>query len=567
MSNAKHDLEQKPKGTKPRPIDPLSLNPRPGQFVSQVRADSPDFQATRAAMLDLSATLHTRLTQATAQGKPAAIALHLSRNQLLARDRIDLLLDHGSPFLELMPLAGWGQDDMTLGGSVVVGIGLVEGIPCLISASVPTMAGGANNEVTVLKSLRAQEIALANRLPLINLVQSAGANLTQQSKVFHRGGASFKNLAQLSKAGIPSVAVVFGNATAGGAYVPGMSDYSIFVKGNAKVFLGGPPLVYAATGERTSDEDLGGAEMHASVSGVADALAVDEQSAIAMAREFMRHVSYSWSPTSSLPVHVRAALPAAVPPSPPLYPIDEVLGVVSPNARIPFDMREVIVRVVDGSDFAEFKPLYGPNLVAGWAKIHGVPCGVLGNNNCIFPAEARKAAQFIQLCNFKGTPLVFFHNITGFFVGKQVEQDGIIKAGSLFINAVANRQVPAISILVGASYGAGNYAMCGRAYDPNFMFSWPNSKCSVMGPEQLVTVMDIVARQSGKPINEEKLAMQKSMLGAMVEDESDCYFTSSRMLDDGIIDPRDTRTVLGMTLNLVNPLVRKDRDLVGVSRL
>ncbi|KAI9188714.1 hypothetical protein H9P43_000135 [Blastocladiella emersonii ATCC 22665] len=545
-------------------------------FETAVSTESDQYKANRAEMSGLVATLHERLRLATEQGRPKDVKRHLDRGQLLARDRyfdIDLVLDEGSPCLELMPLAGWGQDDMSLGGSAIVVLGFVEGIECLVSASVPTIAGGSNNEVTVLKSLRAQEIARECRLPFVNLVQSAGANLTQQAKVFHRGGATFRNMAQLAKAGIPSVTVVFGNATAGGAYVPGMSDYTVMVQRRAKVFLGGPPLVFAATGEVTDDEALGGADMHARVSGVADGLAADEHTALAMTRDYMRHLSYAWSriPAGTLG---RAAIPQHpvwTAPRPPRFPPDELLGVVSANPRIPFDAREVIARLVDASEFAEFKPLYGPNLVAAWAVVHGVPVGILANNNVIFPAEARKATQFIQLCNAKGTPLVFLHNITGFMVGRTAEEDGIIKAGSQFINAVANRQVPAISVLVGASYGAGNYAMCGRSYAPNFLFSWPNSKCSVMGPEQLGNVMEIVARQAAQTgrrvVNEDKLAMQKAALTAMVDDESDCYFTSSRVLDDGIIDPRDTRTVLGIALNVLRPLVKVDRDLVGVSRM
>ncbi|KAI9139641.1 ClpP/crotonase-like domain-containing protein [Paraphysoderma sedebokerense] len=408
---------------------------------------------------------------------------------------------------------------MTLGGSLITGIGLIHGIECMVTASVPTLFGGANNEVTVLKSLRAQEIAMQNNLPTVNLVQTAGANLSQQSKVFHAGGATFRNLARISKKGVPNMSVVFGSSTAGGAYLPGMSDYTIFVRNQARVFLGGPPLVFAATGEKTTDEALGGADMHSKVSGVND-----------------------------------------------------LLGIVSANIRVPFDAREVIARLVDGSRFSDFKPLYGPNLITGWATIHGHPVGILANNNVIFVKEANKATQFINLCNMRNTPLLFLNNITGFMVGKKYEEDGIIKAGARFINAVANSGVPAISLMMGASYGAGNYAMCGRAYNPRFLFSWPNSKCSVMGPEQLTNVMEIIAREaaqkSGRKINEEQLSMRKAMLGSLVEEESSCYFTSSRLLDDGIIDPRETRDVLAICLSVVyGEKVDGKTMLGGVSRM
>ncbi|KAJ3355605.1 Acetyl-coenzyme A carboxylase carboxyl transferase subunit beta 2 [Allomyces javanicus] len=534
-------------------------------FQSTISPTSSEYLANHEAMSALVADLHAHLNSAASPGPDRHVATHLSRGQLLARDRVSLVLDDDSPMLELMPLAGLNQDDMTLGGSVIIALGLVEGTPCLVSAAVPTLAGGASNEVTVLKSLRAQEIARANRLPFVSLVQTAGANLTQQAKVFHRGGETFRNMARLSKMGVPSVAVVFGSSTAGGAYVPGMADYSVMVQRQAKVFLGGPPLVYAATGEVTDDETLGGADMHARVSGVADALAVDELAALRIAREFVRHWGYAQRAGEVVPRGL------AGPDRPPLYPAEELLGVISPNPRIPFDAREVLARIVDASEWVDFKPLYGSNLITVFASIHGIPVGIIANNNCLFPAEANKATQFIRLCEMKGVPIVFLHNITGFMVGKSFEEQGIIKAGAQFINAVANAQVPLVSVLIGASYGAGNYAMAGRAYEPRFLFSYPNSKCSVMGADQLVNVMDIVARQSAerskKPVNEDRLAAQKAMLHAMVEDESSCWFTTSRVLDDGVIDPRDTRDALGMVLHVVYPTVPAERQLVGVSRM
>ncbi|KAH8550086.1 ClpP/crotonase-like domain-containing protein [Umbelopsis sp. PMI_123] len=463
------------------------------------------------------AELQERLQEATAEGKEKHIKLHKKRGQLLARERINLLLDEDSPFLELCQLAGYGQEDMTLGGSVVGGIGLVCGIECMVVASVPTLAGGSMNEASVLKGSRIAQIVHENGLPVINLTQSGGANLEQQFKVFHRGGGGFRNQAILSKSGIPSCCVVFGSSTAGGAYTPGMTDCVIMVKKQAQVFLGGPPLVQMATGEVTDAESLGGADMHSRISGV------------------------------------------------------KILGVASANIRVPYDAMEVIARIVDGSRFAVFKPLYGVNLITGWAFIHGIPVGIIANNNVLFTAESNKATQFIQLCNLKNTPIVFLQNITGFMVGKRYEEDGIIKAGARFINAVSNSTVPAITIMMGASYGAGNYAMCGRSYNPRFLFSWPNSKCSVMGPEQLTGVLDIVMRQAAKragiEIDEEVAATRKEMFQSLVESESDVYYTSARMLDDGIIDPRDTRTVLGFCLSVVYNKEVKGGNLYGVSRM
>ncbi|KAK3829587.1 MAG: ClpP/crotonase-like domain-containing protein, partial [Linnemannia elongata] len=453
-----------------------------------------------------------------------------------ARDRIELLLDDDSPFMELCPLAGYGQEDMTVGGSQVAGIGLICGVECMITANIPTLAGGAWNASTMARGSRISEIAWINRLPHIQLVQSAGANLAQQSRVFHPGGAGFRHLAERSKAGLPSAAVVFGNSTAGGAYIPGMSDYVVMVKGKAQVFLGGPPLVKMATGEITDAESLGGADMHSRKSGVADQLAMDEG-------QFDQ----------------------------PQYDPDEILGIVSANIRIPFDTVEVIIRLVDGSRFTQFKPLYGPNLICGWATIHGIPVGILANNNVLFSPEANKATQFIQLCNMRNTPILYLHNITGFMVGKKYEEEGIIKAGSRFINAVSNSQVPCITIVMGASYGAGNYAMAGRAYNPRFLFSWPNSKCSVMGAEQLTGVLDIVmrdsAKKSGKVIDEEMAKASMEMFQAMVESESDVYWTSSRCIDDGVIDPRETRTILGFCLSVCYNTEIKGGNLYGVSRM
>jgi len=451
-----------------------------------------------------------------------------------------------------------------VGASLVGGIGLVCGVECMIIANVYTIKGGSMNEATVLKSARLAEIAAENRLPTISLIQSAGADLSQQEKVFHRGGAAFRELARRSKKGIPTIAVVFGSSTAGGAYMPGMSDYSIMVKGEAKVFLGGPPLVKMATGEIVDDETLGGAEMHAKVSGVADFLAKSEYDALRKAREIVSTLNYQ----KHMPLPVANISGEGRPPK--LDP-EQLLGIVSPDLRVPYDSREIIARMVDDSHFVEFKPLYGTTLVTCWAEIMGVPVGIIANNGVLFSEAAQKGTQFIQLCNQRNVAIIFLQNITGFMVGSQYEQEGIIKYGSQLINAVSNSEVPAITILVGASYGAGNYGMCGRAYEPRFLFSWPNSRCSVMGGDQLAGVLDIVlrasARKSGRQVNEEQAEGQKAMLKQMVDRTSDVYYTSSHCLDDGVIDPRDTRNVLGLCLSLIYSQPLKGGNLFGISRM
>ncbi|CAG8611234.1 2589_t:CDS:10 [Paraglomus brasilianum] len=532
---------------------------------TKVQRDSA-YSKNYAEMLDLVNELNERLRLAAEQGEQRNIERHLKRGQLLARDRVELLLDEDSPFLELCPLAGWGRDRMTLGGSVVAGIGLVCGVECMITANVPTMYGGSSNEVSVSKAARMNAIVWENRLPLVQLIQTGGARLDQQSQVYHPGGAQFRHLAERSKAGLPTCSVVFGSSTAGGAYSPGMSDYVIMVKNQAQVFLGGPPLVKMATGEVTDAESLGGADMHCRISGmcVSDQLAQDEYDAIRKAREFVANLN--WSKQGKLPSrHLSPIIEE------PLYDIDELLGIVPANLRILFDANEVIARLVDGSRFTAFKPLYGPNLVTGWAYIHGIPVGILANNNVLFTQEANKATQFIQLCNMKNTPLLFLHNITGFMVGKKYEEEGIIKAGARFINAVSNSQVPAISIVMGASYGAGNYAMCGRAYNPRFNVDGYQNKCSVMGPEQLSGVMDFIMREAAsrakRAIDEEAAEARKNMIRAVVEEESDVYWTSSRVLDDGVIDPRMTRTIVGFCLSVIYNSDVKGGNLYGVSRM
>ncbi|KAI3649502.1 hypothetical protein MP228_005134 [Amoeboaphelidium protococcarum] len=489
------------------------------------------------------------------------------RHQLLARDRVELVLDEGSPFLELLALAGHGQDGIPTGASVIAGIGLVNGVECMISANVATMAGGAINEAAVMKTARLHQICVENRLPSINLTQSAGANLSQQFRVFHAGGASFRHMAERSKMGLPTATVCFGSSTAGGAYTVGMADYTVLVKDKAKVFLAGPPLVKMATNEVVDDESLGGADMHSRKSGVSDHLAMDEYDAIKKVREFIKY--FNWQKLTPLPQqHLFHQY------SEPVYSPDEIPSILPASIKTPFNAMEVIARIVDGSRFSDFKPLYGPNLITGWAHIHGFPVGIISNNNPIFPEDANKAVQFIQLCNMKNVPIIYLQNITGFMVGRKYEEAGIIKAGSRFINAVSNSKVPTITIMMAASFGAGNYAMNGRAYNPRFLFSWPQSKCSVMGSDQLVGVMDQIMKDGlqkrGKKLSpemEQQAEMRKEMFRQLVESESDVYYTSSRCLDDGVIDPRDTRTVIALCLSVCYGNKVLGGNIYGISRM
>ncbi len=510
---------------------------------SALDPSSPAYAEAAEAMAAKLAELDAEHAKALAGGGAKYVDRHHRRGKLTARERIELLLDPDSPFLELSPLAAYGTN-YQVGASVVTGIGVVEGVECLINAHDPTVKGGTSNPWTLRKGFRANQIALENRLPVISLVESGGADLTVQKDIFIPGGQLFRDLTQLSAAGIPTIALVFGSSTAGGAYVPGMSDHVVMIKERSKVFLAGPPLVKMATGEESDDESLGGAEMHSRTSGLADYLAVDEPDAIRIGRRIVARLN--WQKRG----------PTAQPSTVPLFDENELIGIVPPDLRIPFDPREVIARIVDGSDFDEFKAMYGSSLVTGWARLHGYPLGILANaRGVLFSEESQKATQFIQLANRLNTPLLFLHNTTGYMVGKSYEERGMIKHGSMMINAVSNSTVPHISLLIGASYGAGHYGMCGRAYDPRFLFAWPSARSSVMGGAQLAGVLSIVNRAAaearGQDYDDAADAAMRAAVAGQIEAESLPMVLSGMLYDDGVIDPRDTRTVLGICLSAI----------------
>lgn len=526
--------------------------------------------ANRTAMLEKLAELEAEHAKAVAGGGPKYVDRHHERGKLMPRERIELLVDEGSAFLELSPLAGWGSD-FTVGASVVTGIGVVEGVECMITANDPSVKGGASNPWTVKKIFRASQIAEENGLPTIALVESGGADLPSQKEIFIPGGKLFRDITRSSAAKRPTVAIVFGNSTAGGAYVPGMSDYTVMVKQQAKVFLGGPPLVKMATGEESDDESLGGAEMHARTSGLADYLAEDERDAIRIGRRIVARLN--WRKGSRPPV-VEPVTTYAEPDEDP----EDLLDLIPTDLKEPFDPREVIVRLCDGVGptngqvFDEFKPLYGPSLVTGWAQLHGRPIGILANaQGVLFSEEAQKATQFVQLANQTDTPLLFLHNTTGYMVGKEYEQAGIIKHGAMMINAISNSTVPHLSVIMGASYGAGNYGMNGRAYDPRFLFAWPSAKAAVMGPAQLAGVLSIVARAAaegrGQDYDEEADKGMRELVEQSVEEQSLPFFLSGMLYDDGVIDPRDTRTILGICLSVIENEPYAGTDRFGVFRM
>jgi len=514
----------------------------------------------REAQLAAVAALEEQFALARAGGGVKYSERHHLRGRLLARERIELLLDRDASFLELSTLAAWGTE-FTVGASIVTGVGVVAGVECVIIAHDPTVRGGTMNPYTLRKNLRALEIARTNRLPVLNLVESGGADLPTQSELFVPAGRIFHDLTELSAEGIPTIALVFGNATAGGAYVPGMCDHAVLVDGQAKVFLGGPPLVKMATGEDADDEELGGARMHSRVSGLADHFALDELDCIRIGRQIVSELNWR----KSGPGPTRTA-------EPPLFDPDELLGIVSADFRVPFDPREVLARVVDGSRFGEYKADYGTSLVTGWASVHGFPVGVLANaRGVLFSQEAEKAAEFILLANQTDTPLIFLQNTTGYMVGKAYEQGGIIKDGAKMINAVTNSTVPHITVNMGASFGAGNYGMSGRSYDPRFIFAWPNAKLAVMGAQQLAGVLSIVGRQSalaaGREFDLEADDERRRTIEEQITRESHAFFVSGRVYDDGVIDPRETRTVLGVALSAVHSGRVAGRRGFGVFRM
>ncbi len=526
---------------------------------SRVDRRSEIFAANRAANLASLEKLGQALAKSREGGGEKYNTRHVEGGKHLPRERIERLVDRDAHFLEIAPLAGLHISGHAPGASVVGGIGVVSGVECMVTASEATVKGGAINEYGVIKSGRLSDIADQNGLPSVSLIESAGADLPNQSRIFVPGGRGFRDLTRRSEARTPTVCLVFGSSTAGGAYIPGMSDYVVMVKKQAQVYLGGPPLVKMATGEETTHEELGGAEMHSRVSGVSDYLAEDEDDAIRLGREIVAHLRWR-----------KAGPPPAREVEPPRYDAEDLLGIASADVRIPFDAREVIARLVDGSRWSEFKPLYGPELVCGWASIHGHPVGILANNGILFTSCANKGAQFIQLCNQSDVPLLYLQNIVGFMVGRRYEEEGIIKAGAKMINAVSNSTVPSITIMMGASYGAGNYAMAGRAYKPNFLFTWPNHRVAVMGSKQLAGVLDIIQREAaakkGEAVDEQKLGIMKQMVEGQVESESDPFFATARVWDDGIIDPRDTRDVVGICLSACHTKAVEGTTRWGVFR-
>ncbi|MFQ5400194.1 MAG: acyl-CoA carboxylase subunit beta [Anaerolineae bacterium] len=515
---------------------------------SQLNTRSDEYQTNRQAMQALVDELNERQAWARAGGGEKGVKKFRQRGKLLPRERLERLLDANTPFLELSPLAAYGMyNDESPCASQITGVGVVSGVECMIFVNDATVKGGAVYPMTLQKTLRAQTIARENRLPCLSLVESAGANLLYQDEVFILGGRIFGNQARMSALGVPQIALVFGSSTAGGAYIPGMSDYVVMVRGKATAYLGGPPLVKMATGEEVDDETLGGAEMHARASGLCDYLAKDDGDAIRYGRLILSHLH---RPKPDICLRRRQE------PEAPRYDPEELLGVIPADPRHPFDVREIIARIVDGSRFLEFKPEYGPTLVCGHAHINGWPVGVLGNNGILFSDSANKAAQFIQLCNQSRTPLVYLQNITGFMVGAKYEREGIIKHGSKMINAVATATVPQFTVIVGGSYGAGNYAMCGRAYDPRFLWTWPNSKIAVMGGEQAAGVLGIVqeaqARRRGVEPDRQKIEAMAARTRQKFERESSPYYATARLWDDGIIDPRHTRRVLSIGLSVTH---------------
>ena len=514
-----------------------------GILESHVDRSSPDFQENTRYFQQILSQLSDRIQQVQMGGGEEAIARHRKRNKLLARERVQLLCDPDTPFLELSPLAAWDmyENDAPSAG-IVTGIGVVEGQECMIVANDATVKGGTYYPMTVKKHLRAQEIAEQNHLPCIYLVDSGGAFLPLQADVFpdrEHFGRIFYNQARMSSQRIPQIAAVMGSCTAGGAYVPAMSDESVIVRGNGTIFLGGPPLVKAATGEEVTAEELGGADVHSRKSGVTDHYALNDEHALAICRSIVSHLNR------------RKYIPWDIhDPEPPLYDAADLYGIIPKDNRKSYDVREIIARLVDGSSFHEFKELYGTTLVCGFARLMGYPVGIIANNGILFSESALKATHFMELCAQRQTPLIFLQNITGFMVGKQYENAGITKDGAKMVMAVANVPVPRFTVIIGGSFGAGNYGMCGRAYSPRQLWMWPNARISVMGGEQAASVLATVRKDGmaarGQSMSEEEEAAFKRPILDKYEDEGNPYYSTARIWDDGIIDPRDTRAVLAL---------------------
>lgn len=512
---------------------------------SSVDTRSEAFRANAATMRGLLDTLGARTAEAAAGGPEAARQKHVARGKLLPRERVERLLDRGAPFLELSPLAAHGMYGGEVpGAGMITGIGRVSGRECVIVANDATVKGGTYYPITVKKHLRAQEIAAQNRLPCIYLVDSGGANLPNQDEIFpdrEHFGRIFYNQARMSGAGIPQIASVMGSCTAGGAYVPAMCDEAVIVREQGTIFLAGPPLVKAATGEVVSAEDLGGADVHTRLSGVADHFAADDMHALGIVRRIV----------ANLGAGPRATL-ATRDPAPPRYDPTELHGIVPPDLRTPVEAREIIARIVDGSELDEFKHRYGTTLICGFARIWGMPVGILANNGILFSESAQKGAHFVELCCQRGIPLLFLQNIAGFMVGRKYEAGGIAKDGAKLVTAVASANVPKFTVITGGSFGAGNYGMCGRAYSPRFLFTWPNSRISVMGGEQAASVLATLRRDNiearGEIWSEEAEDAFKAPIREKYEREGDPYYATARLWDDGIIDPADTRDVLGLAM-------------------
>jgi 3-methylcrotonyl-CoA carboxylase beta subunit len=523
---------------------------------TQLSSRSAQFQANAEAMKAVTQDLRDKIAKAQLGGGDAARAKHTARGKLLPRDRVQNLLDPGTPFLEIAPLAALGMypdkdgSDSAPSAGVIAGIGRVKGIDCMIVCNDATVKGGTYYPLTVKKHLRAQEIAQQNRLPCIYLVDSGGANLPNQDEVFpdrDHFGRIFYNQAQMSAEGIAQVAVVMGSCTAGGAYVPAMSDETIIVKNQGTIFLGGPPLVKAATGEVVTSEDLGGGDVHTRLSGVADHLANNDMHALSIARDIVKNLNQNQQIAGKNTAQAATEIIA------PKFPAEELYGVIPTDTRKPFDVREIIARIVDGSEFDEFKARFGTTLVTGFAKIEGMSVGIIANNGILFSESAQKGAHFIELCCHRKIPLVFLQNITGFMVGRKVENEGIARHGAKMVTAVATANVPKFTIIIGGSFGAGNYGMCGRAYSPRFLWMWPNARISVMGGEQAASVLATVKRDGieakGGQWSAEEEEQFKAPLRQQYETQGHPYYATARLWDDGIIDPADTRRVLALGLS------------------